>query len=553
MTSKTKFKRLYTFLTIIFCFSGILLLTLFFSFGSQSKLSVTRRDPIVQDPLIQVYFNHNQAKNANYTDPYRQITRSGDNLEEILIDGINSAQSSLDIAVQELRLPNLAKALVEQQQKGVKIRLILENTYNQSIDQLTPIIEETDDPRAEEAYQNYLALVDLNQDGKMSALELKERDAITILRQGKIPILDDTADGSKGTGLMHHKFIIIDEQAVITGSANFTLSGIHGDFTQLETRGNTNNLIKINSPEVATLFTEEFNLMWGDGVGGQPDSLFGVKKPFRPTQLVTVGETRIQIKFSPDSTTIPWENTSNGLINQQLQQADTSIQLALFVFSDQLLADALEKQQQKGVNIQALIDAGFAFRNYSEGLDMLGVALSNNCQYELNNHPWTNPLTTVGISQLPKGDKLHHKFAVIDQNTVITGSHNWSNAANHNNDETVLILKNPLIAEHYQQEFNDLYETAILGLPKTLLSKIEKDQQDCSTFTTPSSPVTNQIININTATQAELETLPGVGEKLAQRIIEERKKQPFTSLADLKRVSGIGDKKLEKMADKITW
>uniref|UniRef100_A0A7C3MI39 ComEA family DNA-binding protein n=1 Tax=Dictyoglomus thermophilum TaxID=14 RepID=A0A7C3MI39_DICTH len=65
---------------------------------------------------------------------------------------------------------------------------------------------------------------------------------------------------------------------------------------------------------------------------------------------------------------------------------------------------------------------------------------------------------------------------------------------------------------------------------------------------------TNDKININTASKQQLETLPGIGTTLAQRIIDYRNEHGlFTSYDDLLNVKGIGEKKLEKIKDKITW
>jgi competence protein ComEA len=55
------------------------------------------------------------------------------------------------------------------------------------------------------------------------------------------------------------------------------------------------------------------------------------------------------------------------------------------------------------------------------------------------------------------------------------------------------------------------------------------------------------LVNLNEATAAELRTLPGIGPKLAERILDARARQPFRSVDDLRRVSGIGPKTLERL------
>lgn len=59
-------------------------------------------------------------------------------------------------------------------------------------------------------------------------------------------------------------------------------------------------------------------------------------------------------------------------------------------------------------------------------------------------------------------------------------------------------------------------------------------------------------ININTATLGELDTLPGVGEATANKILQHREENgQFTSIEDIKNVNGIGDKKYENIKDLI--
>ena len=73
-----------------------------------------------------------------------------------------------------------------------------------------------------------------------------------------------------------------------------------------------------------------------------------------------------------------------------------------------------------------------------------------------------------------------------------------------------------------------------------------------SSSTSSSSDSTSSLININTATAEELETLPGIGEVTAEKIIADREENgAFATIEDITRVSGIGDKKFEAIEDLI--
>ncbi len=424
-----------------------------------------------QHPNIQVFFNQNQA--AKYTDPYRKIERLGDNLERVMIDNVSKSKVSLDIAVQELRLPNIAKAIVDAKLRGVNVRLILENNYSRAWSEYTPEQVEKMNARDRDRYKEFQKFADLDNDGRLSEDELDRRDGLRLIKVINVPWIDDTADGSKGSGLMHHKFMVIDDQIVLFGSANLTMSDMHGDFTKPETRGNANNLVRVDSKELAARFKQEFNLMWGDGPNGKPDSLFGPKKPSRKIDYLIVGGAQIRIKFSPDSEDVAREQTSNGLIATAIAGTKTNVDMALFVYSSPFISTILEERQQNNVQIRALVEPQFAYRDYSSTLDMWGLQSTQDCKTGKSS-AWKQPIKTVGIPNLVSGDTLHHKFAILDRNLILTGSHNWTNAANRTNDETLVAIENETIAAHYQREYDRLYQDATLGASAKLVQATSK-------------------------------------------------------------------------------
>ena len=63
----------------------------------------------------------------------------------------------------------------------------------------------------------------------------------------------------------------------------------------------------------------------------------------------------------------------------------------------------------------------------------------------------------------------------------------------------------------------------------------------------------HQLVNLNTADVAALDTLPGVGPVLAQRIVQWRQEHgPFTTVEELNEVSGIGDKLFAQLRTRVT-
>lgn len=432
--------------------------------------------PPAAQPLpsgIRVVFN--QRQESSYRSPISGAERRGDDLEALLLQTIRGARRELLVAVQELSLPAVAEALVQQHRRGLRVRVVLENTYS------TPWSEQHEaelSPHLRSRRLQLMALADRNRDGRLSAAEREAGDAVLILRRGGVPVIDDRADGSAGSGLMHSKYLLADGRMVVTGSANFTPSCIHGDPDDGRTRGNVNHLLQIESTALATLFADDFNRMWGDGPGGLPDSRFGLAKRSGPARSVRVGNSQIRVLFAPHRRSDPDHGLK--LIAATLHQAHRHVDMALFVFSAQELTPVLAELQQRGVALRLLADPGFASRSFSEVLDLLGVTLADrHCRLEAGNSPLARALEGVGIPRLPAGDKLHHKFAVIDNRTVISGSFNWSPSAAHQNDEVLLVIDSPLLAAHFSRELDRLWRGAELGLTPALARRLERGRRRC--------------------------------------------------------------------------
>ena len=121
-------------------------------------------------PGIQVAFN--QRANQRYRSPISGRWRQGDDLEALILTAIQGAEREILVAVQELSLPQVAEALVAAQRRGLRVAVVLENTYSTPWSSLNIHDQAALDPHQRQRVAQLAAL--------------RQGDAVAILLQGEL-------------------------------------------------------------------------------------------------------------------------------------------------------------------------------------------------------------------------------------------------------------------------------------------------------------------------------------------------------------------------------
>ncbi len=379
---------------------------------------------------------------------------------------IDSATTSIDLCIYDLEHPRIGNALVRAKQRGVRIRVVTDD-HNR-----------TDSRLLDADMWNLLGdagIYSIDDDGDIY------RNASSVQ---DFDLVNNSAD-------MHNKFAVIDQESpspdddiVWTGSTNLTYTGAY----------NTNNVLVIKDADIALLYEQEFEQMWGSsGIDSDPENArFHKDKEFVSPSVFDVGGTKIEIYFAPQNRDKTKPSISNRLVELIETEAQNDIKFQAFSFTPTIpLAEAIwSATADSSINLQGVIDPGF-FSRYRNASQIWG----------------STEAQTGNRMILPAREtrKLHHKVLLIDaehpaeddQAIIVTGSYNFSNNAEFNNDENLIVIHSDEIAAQYLADFKGAFGRA--------LGQIEA----------PAPPVDSdtwyEVYAIRDGREFEIEVMPGFG------------------------------------------
>ncbi len=138
-----------------------------------------------------------------------------------------------------------------------------------------------------------------------------------------------------------------------------------------------------------------------------------------------------QVYFSPDG------GCTEAIVSQ-INKAMSSLDIAMYSLSSRPIASAIIAAKNKGVVVKILLDKGQAKAGYTSARYLAGNGID--IRYDQGS----------GL--------MHNKFAMIDRKVLITGSFNWTAAAEKKNRENLLVMDDQTVIQMYIDEFEKLWE-----------------------------------------------------------------------------------------------
>jgi phosphatidylserine/phosphatidylglycerophosphate/cardiolipin synthase-like enzyme len=347
-------------------------------------------------------FYFSKTIDASYANPDTAVGEV--DLTTPVVNRINQAQYDISVAIYSFNRVAIADALLAAWGRGVKVRLIL-------------------DAGAAQAQADRL-------------------------RAAGVPVIVSTFGGNHADGIHHNKFFVFDTRDVTASTDDWIWTGSF-NMTN-ESVGMANNGVEIQDTGLSQAYLAEFNEEWGSDTDtpNAANSRMGSAKADNTPHDFIINGIDVEQYMSPS------DGVDNA-IQAAINTAQYNTYFALLVFTSNGIENTLKNKHDNvtGFAIRGVVDQAQAFTTGSAYPQMIGGGLN----------PWSPP-ADVFIDGDPY--TIHHKYGIIDYGypasdpQVITGSHNWSAAANTVNDENTLIFHDADISNLYLQEFAERYHNA---------------------------------------------------------------------------------------------
>ncbi|MEI6529631.1 MAG: phospholipase D-like domain-containing protein [Candidatus Falkowbacteria bacterium] len=361
--------------------------------AAKPAYTVKTEEPV----LTQIYFTNENAKVDS---------------SQLIIDEINRAQKTIEIAMYSFKSNDIRDALYKASERGVKVTLILD--YRKKT-------------------ENNIFLLNM-------PTNIKRIDV-------------GTDNGAGGTSLMHHKFALIDrgeeKGKLIFGSFNWT---------QLQKDYDRSFFLLSANRELIKSFGREFDRL----AGGEFSTTKLANKNYSAWDLnLKAANYNYNVWFSP--------GRQNGNIDREIlnliSAAKKDIKIMVWDFTDKSLANEIIYRAKAGLKITIIADSLNFYNKYSvfnyllsekERLNLNNLEiLSNDVSLQKNGQAST---TIDGIVADESIDPfLHYHLIIIDQKKILFGTNNWSKGGSFFNDESAIETDDPKIINPFNESFDYNY------------------------------------------------------------------------------------------------
>ena len=254
----------------------------------------------------------------------------------------------------------------------------------------------------------------------------------TLLANG-IKVVKRNYDNNNGHCL-NANFWVFDARSTCSGSNVFvwTSSSQISDIGFYEDK---NSAVEINDRTLAYIYTREVDEMWGSHSNNPDTSLvkFGSRKADNVPHLVNLNGVYAEVYFGPS-------DSINSQIKKFFNRSSSTIAFGTYDFNSQDIYNSLY-QLRLTKNIRGIFDKS-----------KLNVSYFNLMR------------TWADVWNDSTSGRLFHKYIISDPtgnyntSSVLMGSSDWTDESNLYNDENIIILHSPIIANQYYQEFHQRYK-----------------------------------------------------------------------------------------------